>query len=295
MARTFVAKRHRKHLKIPVILILILLLLIIYKIDLKYEKNLEKKLFDVATNNIRYDVVELLHPKDLYLLGLNYSLDVQKNIKIDELEYVQKHTNSSEPLVYIYNTHDTETYDSSLLETYNIKYTVKLASHILSEYLSEENITSYVEKEQMSDHLSANGLLYKDSYKASRYYFEKRIAEYPEIKIAIDLHRDSVSRSATTAIIDGKNYAKVMEVVGLDYSGYEKNRDFAYKFNELLDERLSRGVIEKTGQNVNGIYNQDLKEGTLLLEIGGVDNTIEEVSNTLKIISRAIKELIKEG
>ena len=46
---------------------------------------------------------------------------------------------------------------------------------------------------------------------------------------------------------------------------------------------------------VDGIYNQDISKNTILIEIGGVDNNITEVFNTLEVLSKAICELIGDN
>ncbi len=255
--------------------------------------DIANSLIEYGTNDKSFLSFDLLNPKDMFRLSLNTLLKSEENTNYDDLKLLSEHVNSTKPLVYIYNSHDTEEYNSSLVESYNIKYTVKIASYILSEYLEDLGIPAYVEGAKMSEYLSANGLLYKNSYEASRYYLEKRIEEYPSIAFAIDLHRDSVGRNATVASIDGKNYAKVLFVVGLDYQGFEANREIAKKINSMIDQRLTRGIIEKTGTGVNGIYNQDIMNGTILLEMGGPENTIEEVDNTLKVISKVIFDYMK--
>lgn len=45
--------------------------------------------------------------------------------------------------------------------------------------------------------------------------------------------------------------------------------------------------------NVNGIYNQDLNENMILLECGGYQNKIEEVNNTMILLSDVIKEYLE--
>lgn len=52
--------------------------------------------------------------------------------------------------------------------------------------------------------------------------------------------------------------------------------------------------MEKEGKNVNGIYNQDVSENCLLLELGGNENNITEVLNTVDLMSEIIKEYIDE-
>ena len=81
-----------------------------------------------------------------------------------------------------------------------------------------------------------------------------------------------------------------------DHQNWESNYNFANAINSLITENysgLSRGIIKKTGMNVNGIYNQDLSPNTLLIEVGGVDNTIEEVYNTIEALANVLNKYIK--
>ena len=50
----------------------------------------------------------------------------------------------------------------------------------------------------------------------------------------------------------------------------------------------------KSGENVNGKYNQDLSNKMILIEVGSNTNNIEEVTNTLEILSEIIGEYINE-
>ena len=52
--------------------------------------------------------------------------------------------------------------------------------------------------------------------------------------------------------------------------------------------------MKKEGYGVNGVYNQDLKENVILIEIGGNENNIEEVNNTLDLVAHVIGEYINE-
>ena len=58
-------------------------------------------------------------------------------------------------------------------------------------------------------------------------------------------------------------------------------------------QNLSKGILAKEGKNVNGVYNQNLDKNLLLIEFGGVDNTIEEVKNTTVIVAKKLSEYIK--
>ena len=56
---------------------------------------------------------------------------------------------------------------------------------------------------------------------------------------------------------------------------------------------LSRGVLKKAGTTTSGIYNQNLNGKSVLIEIGGVDNSIDEVNNTVEVVSIALAKIIK--
>ena len=87
-----------------------------------------------------------------------------------------------------------------------------------------------------------------------------------------------------------------MFVVGLEHDNYEENLTLAKTLNEKIKKiapTLSRGVLEKKGPGVNGIYNQDFNKNTILIEVGGQYNYIEEVNNTLKIMAKVIYEYLE--
>ena len=88
-----------------------------------------------------------------------------------------------------------------------------------------------------------------------------------------------------------------MFVVGLENPNYEYNLRNAQRLEGLIkeyDESLSRGILQKQGKGVNGVYNQDFNEQTFLIEVGGQYNNIEQINNTLKILAKKIYEYINE-
>jgi stage II sporulation protein P len=56
---------------------------------------------------------------------------------------------------------------------------------------------------------------------------------------------------------------------------------------------LTRGLAIKSGKGVNGIYNQDMSENAILIELGGQYNSIVEVNNTITILTKALYAYIK--
>ena len=262
--------------------------------------------FLVTINVLRKKVIQELDPSNYinYLLKTGFNNQISKNILksplgIENISLVnnKEEVKNSEPLIYIYNTHDEEAYYNSYLNPYNIVPNVKLASYYFQERLKDLGIKSVVEKRKIKDVLDKNGWSYRYSYNASRVYLEEVSKNSPSIKYFIDLHRDSVGKDKTTTIINGKNYARVMFLVGLEHKNYQKNLELATRLDELIrqfDSTLSRGIYQKEGPGVNGIYNQDFNSNTILIEVGGQYNTIEEVANTIEAIALVFKDYLGE-
>lgn len=262
--------------------------------------------FSVTINVLRKKVTQELDPSNYidYLLKTGFNNQISKNIlksplDIENISLVnnEEEVKSNEPLIYIYNTHDEEAYYNSYLNPYNIVPDVKLASYYFQERLKDLGIESVVEKRKIKDVLEENGWNYRYSYNASRVYLEEVSKNNPSIEYFIDLHRDSVGKDKTTTTINGKSYARVMFLVGLEHKSYQKNLDLATRLNELIsqfDSTLSRGIYQKEGPGVNGIYNQDFSSKAILIEVGGQYNTIEEVANTIEVMARVLKDYLGE-
>lgn len=202
------------------------------------------------------------------------------------------------PIIYIYNSHQLENYNSENLSIYGITPNVLMASYLLKEKLNSKGIPTIVEDMNMTEFLDLNGWDYASSYKASRIFMLDKQNTYDSLKYYIDIHRDSVGRETSTIKINGKNYARILFVIGLEHSNYEKNLKVIAEINQLFNEYypgLSRGIYKKEGPNVNGIYNQDISPNVMLIEVGGVDNTIEEVMNTINAISDILVKYVGDN
>lgn len=215
--------------------------------------------------------------------------------KIEQAITVEQQINK-EPLVYIYNTHETESYQDKYLEIYNIKPTVKTMSLILQDYLNIYDISSIVENKSITEILRNNNWSYKNSYKASRIAIEETIKNTQSLKLIIDLHRDSSVLEKTILEYENKKYARILFVVGKNNDNYAINYQLSEQLKNLLEEEVpgvTRGISIKGGEGVNGIYNQDLSSKMVLIELGGQYNEIEELNNTLEILSKIINKYIE--
>lgn len=235
-----------------------------------------------------------------YVFNTNIK-EIDKNqINKDDSEIVFKEeveVIDNEPLVYIYNTHQTEKYKSDYLETYNISSNVLIAAKILKEYLKDLGINAIVEEDSVEDKLHSLNWKYGSSYKVSRMFMESAKEKNPSLEYFIDLHRDSSVYEKTTTEIDGEKYVKLLFVVGLDNVNYEPNLKLAEDLSAILkkyNKDLYRGIMKKSGKGVNGVYNQDFSPNTFLVEVGGQYNNIREVNNTLKVFANVLNDYIKE-
>ena len=243
-----------------------------------------------------------------FLLKYALNVDLQKEEKPvtkeeenEEKVEVKKEEikiDTTKPIIYIYNTHQEEKYQSGTLLPYNITPTIFMASKMLKEYLEDEGIPTLVEENNIADTLRSMNLKYGSSYKISRMFLEDAKKNNPSLKFFIDLHRDSSVYDKTTTKIDNEAYARILFVVGLDNENYEPNLSLAEKLRDRIkayNEDLYRGIMKKSGKGVNGVYNQDFDPNTVLIEMGGQYNNITEVNNSLKVLAKILASYVKEN
>lgn len=188
--------------------------------------------------------------------------------------------------VYLYNTHDLEQYKDFIQ---NIKINVGNASLLLSNNLKSIGIDVIVEKQKVSD--LTNNVLSK-SFDTSKTLIEN-IIQNENIDLFIDLHRDDEKKEVTTLELNGKKYAKVKFVVGRKNKNYMLNYNLTELINRKIKEKypdLTRGIV----LNDNYTYNQELSEKIIFINIGGYENDIVEVKNTIDLLGPIIKEVLDE-
>ena len=294
--------RLKKKFKLPfrIILILVLINLIMHMPKPIFNNN---DLLKYLISNSNHYLIKQDYKKEIMILtkyitaldinnpvlilskSTGYNLDIEKKEELKEEKPIPV-INENVKKVYIYNTHQEEQYS-------DLK-TVKDMSYILKNYLNDLNVDVIVEEGNISEFLRINNWNYDYSYLASKYFIEENINKN-DYDLIIDLHRDALPYNSSVTTIDGKTYAKILFVVGKENPNYEKNLELMTKLNNKIIEKypsLSRGIILKEGAYVNGIYNQDINEKIILLEVGGNENSSEEASNTLKLIADIIKEVI---
>ncbi len=217
-----------------------------------------------------------------------YINEIDENIKVEK---------EVEPLIYLYNTHQTEEYSSSTYAEFSVIPTVIMNDYILEDIFNKKGYKTIVEEKSIKEILNNNNWNYSNSYKASRILLEDIIIKYPSLKYFIDIHRDSLKKDKTTITINDKDYAKLLFIIGLENPKYNENLEFTEKINNKINELypgLSKGIYKKEGPGVNGVYNQDFSKYTILIEVGGNENNTKEVLNSLIAFSKCFMEIINE-
>ncbi len=283
---------------IYIILFLIGLIITIKILFNKYNDSYNDKLLSIGTNNLIGNIslldiasFNLKKPESLLSMSFNNvgSIDIPVTKKVIKEEKVIK--KNIDPIIYIYNTHQTEEYNAGNLREYNITPTVYMAANILKKKMDNLGIPTIVEDENIVDVLKKNNWKYSESYNASWQWLNNAKEKHPSLKYFIDLHRDS---SSGTKVINDLKYAKMMFVVGMNHENYEKNESLVIKLNNYLNENYE-GLMRNIFYGKRSQYNQHFNENTILIEVGGPENTIEEVSNSINALSDALYYVIGES
>lgn len=243
--------------------------------------------------------------ENIVLKTINTVINKNNPIKLMNTDYKKYLSNTTEPviteetlpLIYLYNSHQTEEYKASNYAEFSVNPTIIMNDYILEDIFNKNGYKTIVEEQSIKEILNKNNWNYTYSYKASRQLLEESIIKYPSLKYFIDIHRDSLPHDKTTVNINGKDYAKVIFLIGLENENYQKNLEFTEKINNKMNElypNLSKGIYKKGGPGVNGVYNQDFSPYTILIEVGGYENTTNEVLNTIIAFSKCFMEVINE-
>lgn len=184
--------------------------------------------------------------------------------------------------VYIYNTHQGEEY---------IGYDVMLGAEQLQSSLQQLGYICNREETSIENYLQLHALDYTDCYTVSQLYLEQELETGNEYDLIIDFHRDSIDKDLSTISYDGKDYAKIMFVVGQGSDNFEKVNALSETLSDYANQEvtgISRGIMLKQSD-----YNQGTSDNIVLIEVGAYKNTKEEVENTIDVLTKIIDRYLK--
>lgn len=213
----------------------------------------------------------------------------------------QENLTEDNKMVLIYHSHNRESWLPELKDVtdpdlaYDEEQNITLLGQRMAEKLQKLGLNvSHSTKDYPS---AVSDFKYHKSYEYSKLTVSEAVIAHPEIHYLFDIHRDSQKRSKTTTTINGKDYAQVYFVVGEKNPNWVENMEFAKKIHNKLNQKhsgLSKGIYSKDA-NGNGEYNQSFSPNSSLIEIGGVENTLEESYRTIDVLSDVIVELYWEA
>jgi stage II sporulation protein P len=200
---------------------------------------------------------------------------------------------SGTPLVAIYNTHNAETFVPTD-GTYRLdgkNAGVVQVARTLADALTEKHGINVVRSERIHDYPK-----WSRSYANSEQTIKELLSAHPEIQILMDIHRDAGLRRKESVIINGKETAKVLLIVGsnkrLPHPAWRENLQFAQRLVAKMEDLypgLSKGVRVQDGR-----YNQHMHRRAVLLEIGSTKNTLEEAKRAAELLAHVVAEVLRD-
>jgi stage II sporulation protein P len=209
------------------------------------------------------------------------------------------------PSVYLYHTHNQESFTTETTsnnrtdKTHDDSTNITLVGEKLNQLLADKGINAIHEKRDVSEILKERGWSFQDSYKVSREHLLNVVEEHNSIKIALDIHRDSMKKSFTTLRVGKEDYARIYFIVSKSSNNFEENLKFANLLSRKIEGKvpgISRGVFMKSKENSENqnSYNQDIIHQSVLVNIGGVENTLEEEYRSSEVLAEVIDEILEK-
>ncbi|WP_424766728.1 stage II sporulation protein P [Paenibacillus sp. sgz302251] len=207
-----------------------------------------------------------------------------------------KPTTGERKVAFIYHSHNRESWypelDDKSKDPNSTTKNITLIGKRLAQKLEEAGVGA---QHSNTDYPTAiPDYRWELSYKYSMKTVKEAMASSKDLKFFFDLHRDSQTRKYTTVDIDGQSYAQVYFVIGHRNPNWRENEAFATEIHKALEKKypgISRGIWGKTAATGNAEYNQSLASDSVLIEVGGVDNTLEESYRTVDALAKAIAEI----
>lgn len=245
-----------------------------------------------------------------YLASHFYVIDSTTSVSREELNAEKLlnmdmtiNTNSDEYKILIYHTHGTEAFADSR-EGVEEDTVIGVGDYLAT--LLEEKYGVKVYHDRTAYDVVDGELDRSAAYDYAREGVAEILAEYPSIEVVIDLHRDGVA-DGTHLVTDigEKKMAQIMFLNGV--SRLNKNGDIDYLDNPYKVENLAFSLqLFLTGKaNYDSLmrkiyikgyrYNLDFRGHSLLIEVGGQTNTVEEAKNAMEPFAAILYKVLSGG
>lgn len=210
----------------------------------------------------------------------------------DSTTFTSENIDNSKPVVIIYHTHATESYQpvtEGNFHSLNEYGTVREVGTVLAKELEAKGV-QVIHNKTIHDSPS-----YSQSYTRSLETINSLMSKHKSAKIIVDLHRDAAAYTGNkpkTVSINNNTVAGYALVIGNGNPNVEALRNFANHINktaEKLYPDFKGKIIEKQYK-----FNQHVSDYYILLEVGNNENTIEQAKGTAKYFADVLAEAIKD-
>lgn len=223
-----------------------------------------------------------------------YSIDIDKLLK----EPLKLNPSKTGPQIFVYHTHTTESFLKNMGEMNNKSIPSRTADNRYNVVRVGDALISNLKKFNINvlHNTTVHDKDYNSSYVKSLSTLTNYVDKYPSLKMTIDLHRDAAGDSKLRVVkkVNGKDVAQIMFVVGTDSklanSKWRDNLKLALKIQSRLNE-IAPGLAKPTYISKNR-YNQQLTNGSVIIEIGGDGNVIDECVRSTTYLAQAINDVI---
>ncbi len=243
-----------------------------------------------------------------YLLSKFYTVDSTTTVKEGQLDadvFLAKDmhidTSTKGPKVLIFHTHSQEAFVDSK------KGDASESIVGMGEYLAQQLNAKGIET---IHHTGVYDLIDGKLDRSKAYEFSEKgvreiLNQYPSIEVVIDLHRDGVREDLHLVTeIDGKQTGRIMFFNGL--SRTKSNGDIGYLYNPYIQDNLAFSFQMQMASEtmypglarriyLKGYrYSLHMMPKSLLIEAGAQTNTVEEMRNTMEVLSNILYKVLVE-
>ena len=230
----------------------------------------------------------------------DYNLDIGSALKKDLGFKIEK---NKKVQVLIYHTHTSESfidcdvgyyYSDYYPRTKDTRYNITQVGDEIEKQLKKAGIGVVHDKTSHDDS-------YTGSYSRSRVTVNKYLKKYPDIKVTLDIHRDSIGSDTykvkPTFEYKGRKGAQIMILTGYDSEDYfnfpkwNYNLRFALKLQKMCETKYS-GMTRPLDFG-NFAYNMNVNTGSLLIEVGADGNTLEEAKYSGELLGKALSQVLQ--
>ena len=216
-----------------------------------------------------------------------------------EIFYAVQKLGAEGPQILIIHTHGTEAYLPAAGEEYTPSDPFRTTDPGRSVIRVGDVLCSVLEEyglRVLHDRTLYDYPSYAGSYERAAASIEAYLAEYPDIALVLDVHRDAIGDESTVykTCAAGSGMAQVMLVCGTD----EYLEHPLWRENLKLALAMQAAAVSANGALMRPIhlaperYNQQYTTGSLIIEVGTNGNTLSEALAAAELFGRAAGEML---